>query len=160
MAKTKTRFWTLPVATRGNLRSFGVLMAVVFGAVSGLLWYRGSAAAWPWTAGVAALFLALGGVWPTPLKPLWIAWMSLARGLGFVNSHLLLAIVFYGLFTPMGLVMRAVRRDPLERGGFRPTAPSCRPGAAAGAAVAEDGASLWKRRDPEVLPREHFEHQF
>ena len=92
--------------------------------------------------------------------------MAAARALGYINSHLLLALVFYLLFTPVGLVMRLVRRDPLERGGFQPTAPSCRPGAggAGGQAGQSPGdgaaASLWHRREQTLLPRDHFEHQF
>ena len=158
MAKTGAGFWTPPTPTRRDLRSYGILMAVVLGAVSGLLWYRGTAGAWPWTAGVGAAFLALGLFWPVPLKPLWSMWMLLVKALGFVNSHLLLVLLFFLLFTPMGLIMRLVRRDPLERGGFRPTAPGCRPGSPIPAPPA--GESLWKRRDPEVLPRDHYTHQF
>ena len=118
-----------------------------------------SAGGWPWTGGASILFLALSVAWSTPLKPLYSVWMMAARALGFVNSHLLLALVFYLLFTPMGLVMRLVRRDPLERGGFRPTAPECRPGGT-GRPGPEGEGSLWRRRDPEVLPRDHYTHQF
>jgi len=159
MVKTAEGFWTPPKATRRDLRTYGLMMAVVLAAVSGLLWYREAAGAWPWTGGASVLFLALAGAWPTALKPLYTVWMIAARALGFVNSHLLLALVFFLLFTPMGLVMRLVRRDPLERGGFRPTAPACRPGGA-GAPGLEGEGSLWRRRDPEVLPRDHYTHQF
>jgi len=158
MAKAGTGFWSPPTPTRRDLRSYGILMAVVLGGISGLLWYRGVAGVWPWTAGVAAAFLALGLIWPAPLKPVWAAWMLAVRVLGFVNTHLLLGLVFYLVFTPMGLVMRLVRRDPLERGGFGPTRPECRPGSPISAPPA--GESLWKKREPEVLPRDHFERQF
>lgn len=159
MAKTAEGFWTAPAATRRDLRTYGLTMAAVLGAVSGLLWYREVAGAWPWTGGAAALFLVLATAWPTPLKPLYAAWMMLARVLGFVNSHLLLGLVFFLMFTPLGLVMRLVRRDPLQRGGFRPTDPACRPGAA-GAPGPDGDGSLWRRREPEVLARDHFERQF
>ena len=34
---------------------------------------------------------------------------------GFVVSHLVLAILFFGVLTPAGLLMRLLGRDPLER---------------------------------------------
>jgi hypothetical protein len=34
---------------------------------------------------------------------------------GWAVSHLLLAILFYGLFTPLGLIFRLLGRDPLRR---------------------------------------------
>lgn len=35
--------------------------------------------------------------------------------IGFVVSHIALAILYYGVFTPIGLAMRALGRDPLQR---------------------------------------------
>lgn len=160
--QTGGRFWSLPAADRGDLRKFGLLLAAVGALVAGMAWYRQATPVALWAMGIAGCFLALALVWPSSLRPLHAVWMLLARVLGFINSHLLLALVFYLVFTPMGLVMRLLGRDPLNRRGFRPTAPSCRPGAR----VAPDGDgsaesdSGWKRRDTPLLPREHFEHQF
>ena len=38
-------------------------------------------------------------------------WMKLAEGLGFINTRIILFIVFYGMFMPMGLVMRLAGKD-------------------------------------------------
>ncbi len=35
--------------------------------------------------------------------------------IGFVVSSVLMALVFYGIITPVGLVFRVLRRDPLNR---------------------------------------------
>ncbi|MFH1571187.1 MAG: SxtJ family membrane protein [Gemmatimonadota bacterium] len=159
----RERFWSGPPVSRQDLRKFAWLMAGVLAAASGLLGYRGAGGAWPWTAAAAIALAGLGTLWPSGLRPLHAGWMALARALGYVNSHLILALVFYLLFTPLGLIMRLVRRDPLERGGFRPTGPACRPGAgqADGRAPGPDGvASLWHHRPETLLPRDHFERQF
>jgi len=71
--------------------------------------------------------------------------MVIGGFLGFVNSHILLALVFYLLFTPMGLVMRLFRRDPLDRSFPSPS---------------DSPASYWIRRESPQLPREHYERQF
>ena len=44
-----------------------------------------------------------------------ILWMGLAHILGYINSHILLTLVFYLLFVPYNLVARLVGRDPLTR---------------------------------------------
>ena len=33
-------------------------------------------------------------------------WMTLAEALGYVNSRILLSVLFYGIITPVGLVVR------------------------------------------------------
>ena len=42
-------------------------------------------------------------------------WMTLAGVLGYVNSRIILSVLFYLLMTPVGLVLRATGHDPLER---------------------------------------------
>ena len=78
--------------------------------------------------------------------------MLLARVLGFVNSHLLLALVFYSIFTAVGLVMRLVRYDPLRKTGF------------AAKEIQVDGdqdrKSYWLKRDNSLPAPEHFQRQF
>jgi Saxitoxin biosynthesis operon protein SxtJ len=46
-------------------------------------------------------------------------WMRLALLLGWVNSRILLGLMFYGVFAPYNLVGRLLRRDPLTRRGAR-----------------------------------------
>ena len=46
---------------------------------------------------VAGGFVGVGLVLPFLLKPLFFAWMALARLLSIVNTHLLLALIFYTL---------------------------------------------------------------
>ena len=41
--------------------------------------------------------------------------MKFAGVLGYVNSRIILSIMYYGVLTPVGLLMRAVGRDPLNR---------------------------------------------
>ena len=52
---------------------------------------------------------------PRPLGPAFRCWMAFARAAGWFNSRLLLCILFYLVFTPVGLIMRLIRRDALHR---------------------------------------------
>jgi hypothetical protein len=42
-------------------------------------------------------------------------WMKLAEGLAYVSSRIILAIVFFLVLTPIGIVKRATGWDPLQR---------------------------------------------
>ena len=42
-------------------------------------------------------------------------WMKLAEGMSYVSSRIILAIVFFLVLTPIGLVKRAMGWDPLQR---------------------------------------------
>ena len=135
-------FWAWPHADRPALRQFGGIMAVALAGLTAWLWYRDSATAALSAAAAGSLFGLCGLVIPTALRVPFGLWMYLARILGWINTHVLLGIVFYSLFTLTGLVMRLFRYDPLQRRleTGRPT--------------------YWQRRTPSRSPREGFEHQF
>jgi hypothetical protein len=48
-------------------------------------------------------------VWPNRV------WMTLAEGLSFVTTRVILAFVFFVVLTPTGLIKRAMGWDPLHR---------------------------------------------
>ncbi|MFH1191633.1 MAG: SxtJ family membrane protein [Candidatus Omnitrophota bacterium] len=49
------------------------------------------------------------------LKYIYILWMRLAYILSWINTRILLGIIFYLVFSPVGLFVRLFRIDPLER---------------------------------------------
>ena len=49
------------------------------------------------------------------LRPIYVGWMVLAFPIGWTVSQVILAVMFFGLFTPIGLVFRLIGRDPLHR---------------------------------------------
>jgi saxitoxin biosynthesis operon SxtJ-like protein len=69
----------------------------------------------PLLVGGALAILAV--VAPRALQPARRAWMTLGAALGWVNTRVLLAFAFYVIFTPLGLVLRALGRDPIRRAG-------------------------------------------
>jgi hypothetical protein len=142
-------FWKPPPPERGDLRKFGLLFAALATALAGYLaWRRGLPDATV-PGLIAAALLLVSVAMPSVLKPAWWPWMVLSRVLGFINSHLLLALVFYLLFTPIGLVMRLFGRDPLGDRDFRKARQS-----------ALEGGSLWVPRETPQLPRHHYLRQF
>ena len=50
-----------------------------------------------------------------PLRPLFIGLSAVTMPIGIVVSYTVLAVVFYGVLTPIGLVMRLFGRDTMQR---------------------------------------------
>ena len=97
-------------------REFGLIVGAVFGLL-GLWWiYRGKFLnlAYVFTLLGAALIL-LGIVLPRVLVVPRKGWMKLAESLSYVSSRVILALVFFLVLTPIGLVKRAMGWDPLYR---------------------------------------------
>ncbi len=102
--------------TSTDLRHFGLLMGGVIGTLFGLLlpWLFGRAwPLWPWILSGAFWFVAL--LAPTILKPVYRGWLAFGHGAGWVNTRLILGLVFFLIFTPVGLGMRLFGRDPMRR---------------------------------------------
>lgn len=65
-----------------------------------------------WGGGV--IFLILGQFLPGVLKPVYRLWMGIAFCLGWVNTRIILMLVYYLAVTPIGLMMRLLRKDILN----------------------------------------------
>lgn len=64
----------------------------------------------------AGFSLMLIGIFLPPVaRRFHLAWMALASVLGYVNSRILLFLLFYLLFTPYSLISKLFGRDPLNR---------------------------------------------
>ena len=100
------------------MRLMGLLMALGFGiagAVAGLGFGAWGVSPWLWGIGIA---LALVYYAVPPLRrPLYLGWMYAAAPVGWVLTHASMALVYFGVLTPVGLVMRLFGYDPMRRRG-------------------------------------------
>jgi hypothetical protein len=122
-------------------RSFGWTFTVVFLVIGVHSLWRGHEL-WPWMFGAAGLTAAVTLARPQWLAPLNHGWMQFGELLHGVVSPVVLGIIFYGLFTPVGIVMRIARRDIMKR-RFEP-----------------DAATYWVDRDPPGPASDSFRDQF
>lgn len=97
-----------------TLRQFAGLFLVVFGVLAVIesqLRHR------PQFALVyAALALTIGPLGlarPGAIRPLWVAWSVVAFPIGWLVSTVFLAVLFFGVFTPIGFFFRMGGRDTL-----------------------------------------------
>jgi len=88
-----------------RLRSFGILIAIVLGILAAFLAARQGPAA-PIFLVLAALAFAAALLCPGLLKIFHKVWMSFAVVLGFFMTRVILSLLFYFVFTPLGFCMR------------------------------------------------------
>ena len=101
------------IGTR-QLRSFGLIVGGGFALIA--LWptvFRGQSLR-PWPLAVSAFLLVTGLVFPPVLRPFYRGWMTVGDGLGWINSRILLSIVYYLLIVPMGIIRRLSGDDPMR----------------------------------------------
>jgi hypothetical protein len=98
-----------------DLRHFGLLLGVLFAAVfSGIpLLRHHSVRIWPWAIAAALWLPALFA--PTVLSYPHRGWTLLGGVLGWVNTRVILSLLYMIAIVPIGLVMRLLGRDPMLR---------------------------------------------
>lgn len=69
--------------------------------------------------GYAILLLLLDMVWPQAYKPAAKLWFGLSHVMGAVMSKVLLSVVFFLVVTPMGLLRKAMGKDPMQTRAFK-----------------------------------------
>ena len=128
---------------RKQLRQFGLMVGGILVLIG--LWklYQGkheTARLILWSVGVA--LMVTGAIVPKLLTPVYWIWMKLALLLGWVNTRLLLGIIFFVIITPMAVVMKVFGRDALNR------------------KIDKDAGSYWIPRPPIASIKEYCERQF
>ncbi len=107
-----------PLKDDRTLRQFAGLCVVIFGTLFGLNWHRsqGSPRLVAWAGLVLACLVGLAGlINPGWIRPVFWSATAVTRPLGHVTGKLILAVIFFGVVTPLGWIFRLTGRDPLER---------------------------------------------
>lgn len=95
-------------------KKFGIFFTLVFVLVT-TYFYVNSSLTWVYVfAAVTGLFLTVTIVKADALLPLNKLWMMLGFVLGIIISPIVLGIIFYGIFTPIAILMRLFKRDELR----------------------------------------------
>jgi len=114
MSKTDTT--SNITATKAELRKFGLLFGGILSVLFGLLLpypFNKTFPLWPWI--VSAIFFAFTVIYPRALIIAYVPWIKFGAVAGWINTRIILAILFYILITPFGLIIRLLRRDLLGR---------------------------------------------
>lgn len=131
-----------------QLRQFGWVGLVAFAALGGLAYWRHKlfVTMTPETAAIVAKTLwglagycgVFAAAWPAALRPLYVGLMVATYPIGLVLSNVILGIIFYGVFLPVGLVFRLIGRDAMHR------------------RMLPQATSYWEKRTPVTDPKRYF----
>ncbi|MGB1309724.1 MAG: SxtJ family membrane protein [Leucothrix sp.] len=104
-----------PSYTAKALRDFGLIMAGMLILMFGLIlpWlFSYSLPYWPFIA--AAVFALVAVLNPILLGPVNRVWLKISDVLGWINTRLVMGIMFFLLIAPIGLLMRLFGKDTLD----------------------------------------------
>lgn len=102
--------------SRRDLLVFGLALVVFTGLLGAMFLWRTHSmtvarTVWYVGAAISAVYFVL----PPLRKPVFLGWSYLTFPIGFVVSHVILGFVYYVVFTLVGLAMRMVGYDPMQR---------------------------------------------
>lgn len=126
---------------KNNLRKFGITMGIVFLLITTFILIRHRQNILPASI-ISAIFFMLAITKPVLLKPVYIFWMKFAFILAWINTRLILFIIFYLIFTPLGLGMRLFGIDSLDK------------------KIDKDKQTYWKKKEKDHFSPLDYEKQF
>jgi hypothetical protein len=124
-----------------ELLEFGLTVGIAFGVLAALLFWR-QRPHYIYLVPVSALFVLLGVIVPGLLRPVKKGWMTVAAGMGWVMTRVILAVLFFGIFTPLRFFAGLAGKRFL------------------GLDIDRSAESYWIRRDPSAAEPETLERQF
>ena len=99
-----------------ELRKFGLMAGAFIATLFGLIlpWlFAHNIPTWPWIVSGIFLFFAL--LVRFPLLPIYKGWMAVGHALGWINTRIILGILFFVVFLPIGITMKLFGKDPMAR---------------------------------------------
>lgn len=122
-------------------RKFGFFFTLVF-FIAWIYFYRSSSIIISYfLLSTSLLFITVTLLKPKLLLPLNRLWMQFGFLLGIIISPIVLGIIFFLLFTPMGFIMRLFSRDELSLKLIK-------------------SKTFWKIKKNEITQKDGFKHQF
>ncbi len=126
---------------RKEIRKFGLIALVFFGALFGLAFWRDKPipmAIFGLLGFLGLLFLAL----PGPMQPVHAGWLKVAHAIGRTITTIILTLAYFLVMTPSAWLKRLFGGRPI------PLKPD------------PDASTYWVTRDEPVQPKERFHKRF
>jgi len=125
--------------SRKELKAFSLLLIVFFAIVAWLAHRKGASIETAWMIASGGAVVGVAGLFsPAFIRVVYVIWMTAVFPIGFVVSNVVLAIVFYGVVSPIGLLAKLTGRNALQLGFDR------------------DAKTYWNPRQQIKDPRRYF----
>lgn len=129
------------VSDKQTVRKFGIIFSVILLAIAGWLWYK-SNPLWIWFGGGAAVMALLAVLGTVVLIPLYKGMTVFAIIIGYFVSKLIITVMFILFFIPIGLIMRLLGKDLLDK------------------KINKNAASYWLKKENTPFSKEKYERLF
>jgi len=126
--------------SKKEVRTTWAGFTVIFAVIGAITWWKGRESSIYWF-GASAFFAFCAIAAPMVLLPLYRLWVKFAAAMAWLNTKLLLALIFYLVITPIGFVMRIAGKDILDEKIYR------------------GASSYWKQKEAHNDPS-RYEKQF
>ena len=126
---------------KSDLRYFGITIGIILLVISGFLFWKEKESFQIFLAIGIILFLTAIAL-PSVLKPVYWIWMIFAIILGWFMTRVILSLLFYVVFTSIGLTLRFFGKQFIELRWDK------------------SKESYWNFRTNEHLKKENYENQF
>ena len=107
----------IPELDNAGLRKFGLTTGAIIVALFALFfpWFfdKPIMPVWPWI--IAAVLWLPALLFPAVLNPVYTIWMKVGHVLGWINTRVILGVLFYVMILPIGIIMRLFGNDPMAR---------------------------------------------
>lgn len=101
--------------TRAEGRKFAFTVGAAFVVIAAIVWWRRGPGVGPVIPGTLGIALLLAGLLvPTRLAPVQRAWMGLAHLISKVTTPIMMAVIYFLVIAPVGVLRRTLGRDPLR----------------------------------------------
>jgi Saxitoxin biosynthesis operon protein SxtJ len=134
-----TNPFKIKAPSKRQLSQFGYGAALICGAIAAWGLYKESPNAQWWLAG-AGLSVVLTLFARKPLESIFRFWMTIGAVLGWINLHIIMALMLYLVFTPIRIIQKMIGRDSLHR------------------KIDRNSESYLEERSP--LPPDHFDRMY
>jgi hypothetical protein len=128
-------------STKKDLRNFGLSVGIVLLFIGGLLLYY-KKDAYPYLVILGVFLISSGLIVPSILTPFHKVWMTFATIMGWIMTRVILGIMFYAVFTPIGLIARLFGKRFLD------------------VKIDKSKESYWHYRDAKDIEKRDYTKQF
>lgn len=125
--------------SRKELKVFSLLLIVFFAIIASVAYYKGASTETASMIAVGGSAVGIAGVlFPRFIRVVYVVWMATVFPIGIVVSNVMIAVVFYTVVCPIGILSKLAGRNVLQLGFDR------------------EARTYWNRREPTRNPRRYF----
>ena len=126
---------------KSDLRKFGIVIGIILMIIAGVLFWK-EKESFQILLTIGAVLLILGVTIPAILKPIYWVWMIFATIIGWIMTRVILSLLYYMIFTPIGFIPRLFGKQFIELNWNK------------------TDSTYWKYRTKSIFEKEDYEKQF